>query len=138
MRKYNLFLDDERTPKCVTWIEIPDVEWKVVRSYKDFTETIKKEGLPQIVSLDHDLSNQHYQEFTRMVKESNTTGNEPKIRYNLFSEKTGYDAAKWLVDYCIDHDLDLPEYIVHTMNPVGWANIKSILDSYKKYRKNEW
>jgi hypothetical protein len=40
-------------------------------------------------------------------------------------EKTGYDCAKWLVEYCVEHGLKFPEYVVHSMNPVGKENILS-------------
>jgi hypothetical protein len=54
-----------------------------------------------------------------------------------FIEKTGYDCAKWLVEYCIEKDLDLPTYYIHSMNPAGGNNIKKFLDRYKKFRETE-
>ena len=44
------------------------------------------------------------------------------------------DCAKWLVNYCLDRNLDLPEYYIHTMNPIGAENIKSLFESYEKSR----
>lgn len=53
-----------------------------------------------------------------------------------FTEKTGYDCAKWFINYIIDIKLDLPKTIlIHSMNPVGSANIKSLFDSYIKSLK---
>ena len=53
-----------------------------------------------------------------------------------FKEKTGYDCAKWLINYCMDNQLELPETIlIHSMNPVGSLNIKSLFDSYYKSLK---
>jgi hypothetical protein len=50
-----------------------------------------------------------------------------------YEEKTGYHCAKWLIDYCIDNKLELPKTIlIHSMNPVGSRNIKSLFDSYFK------
>ena len=46
-------------------------------------------------------------------------------------EKTGYSCAKWLIDFCIDKDLPLPEYFCHSLNPGGKENILSILKNYK-------
>jgi hypothetical protein len=54
-----------------------------------------------------------------------------------FSEKTGYDCAKWLVNFCMDNNLKLPEYYVHSMNPVGRRNILGYLDNYVKFSKNQ-
>ncbi len=51
----------------------------------------------------------------------------------IFIEKTGYHCAKWLIDYCIDNKKELPhEIIVHSMNPYGSRNIKSLFDTYIK------
>jgi hypothetical protein len=47
-----------------------------------------------------------------------------------------YDCAKWLINYCIDNKKELPaEILIHSMNPVGSANIKSLFDSYYKFKK---
>lgn len=45
---------------------------------------------------------------------------------------TGYECAKYLVDFCINHDMPLPEYHIQSANPVGSANIDSYLKSYLK------
>lgn len=53
-----------------------------------------------------------------------------------FSEKTGYDCAKWLINYCVDNRKELPTTIlVHSMNPAGTQNIWSLFNSYWKYFK---
>ena len=51
-------------------------------------------------------------------------------------EKTGYDCAKWLVDYCMDNGLKLPEFEVHSMNPAGGENIRMYLENFKKHQEN--
>jgi len=48
-------------------------------------------------------------------------------------EKTGMDCAKWLVEYCLDSNLQLPEYTIQSANPVGKENITSLLENYKKH-----
>lgn len=45
---------------------------------------------------------------------------------------TGYECAKYLVDFCIEHNMDLPEYHIQSANQVGKANIDSYLKSYIK------
>lgn len=92
-------------------IRIPKTKgWDIVRSYDAFVEWIDKNGLPNKVSFDHDLGEE--------------------------GTKTGYDCAKWMVDYCIKNHLPyLPEYNIHSANPVGKANIESYLSSAKKIFK---
>jgi len=52
----------------------------------------------------------------------------------IINEKTGYDCAKWLINYCIDNKKELPATIlIHSMNPAGSLNIKSLFDTYNKY-----
>lgn len=111
---FNIFLDDERFPKNVTWVKLPLVEWVIVRSYNSFIQVIKQRGLPLRISFDHDLSD------------------FDKGRTKNFKERTGMDCAAWLVEYCMAHELDLPIYYVHTMNPIGKENIISLFESYKK------
>ena len=115
MRK--LFLDDLRQP--------PDFTWDVVRSYDQFITWIKLNGVPDIISFDHDLGQEHY-EFVDWS--GNAIGTE--IPYDKFTEKTGYDCAKWLVEQGL-----LPrKYQVHSMNIVGKKNIEFIMES--AYRNN--
>ena len=45
-------------------------------------------------------------------------------------EKTGYECAKWLVDYCIKNGLKCPDYYCHSMNPVGKDKIVGLLGSF--------
>jgi hypothetical protein len=100
--------------------------WKVVRSYNEFIKAIEENGLPTMVSFDHDLADEHYDPDLH----GSETYNE---LYDSFVEKTGYDCAKWLIDYCAENKLALPETIlVHSMNPAGTLNIKSIFNSYHK------
>ena len=119
---YNLFLDDIRFPKDVTWVELPLVKWTIVRNYKEFVYTIKINGLPNFVSFDHDLSSMHYTDVF----------NGSKLNYSAYTEKTGYECAKFLVEYCITNNLKFPNYTIHSMNPIGKQNIISYVESYKK------
>ncbi|HOS16038.1 MAG TPA: ATP-binding protein [Bacteroidales bacterium] len=119
---YNLFLDDIRIPNDITWVKLPSVSWTIVRSYNEFVECIKERGLPEIVAFDHDLSNEHYAVINTIL--SGTEENNDIIPYQTFTVKTGYDAAKWLVQYCLDFNLPFPEYYIHTLNPVGAKNIE--------------
>ena len=120
---YNLFLDDIRIPTHVTWVDIPkDQHYSLVRNYQEFVDLITLRGLPKFVCYDHDLSDCHYGDGL----------NDRGIDYDKYQEKTGYDCAKWLVDYCMKNGVKHPPYVVHSMNPVGKQNIISYVESYNK------
>ena len=106
-----LYLDDVRTPNTDGW--------EIVRTYEDFVNWVNENGLPDMVSFDHDLADVSY---------------DPKTTSQSFTyrEKTGYDAAKWLCEYCWTNGLPLPQWNVHSANPVGRDNINSILKSFEK------
>ena len=131
---YNLFLDDIRHPyDAFVYTKDPDfskLSWTVARSYDEFTKIIesnfKKDGsFPRLIAFDHDLSDEHYEHLTGTIP------------YDEMEEKTGMHCAKWLIDFCIDNKLPLPEYKVHSMNPAGGENIRSILANYKKYENDK-
>jgi hypothetical protein len=125
---YNVFLDDYRNPSDVTWVTLPSVNWMIIRSYDAFVDIITKKGrLPEFVAYDHDLADSHYNVFHSIDENGRLT-----IDYDKFNEKTGYDCAKWLVDYCMEKGIKHPPYTVHSMNPVGAKNIISYVESYNK------
>lgn len=117
MRK--LFLDDMRKP--------PDWTWDVVRNYQQFVRFITLNGVPDIISFDHDLGQEHYEVIDWDGKLHDHLNGQ--IPYDKFTEKTGYDCAKWLVEGNL-----LPKsYLVHSLNPVGAQNIKFVMDgAYKR------
>lgn len=127
MRK--LFLDDIRNPKdCANGL-VPShmnkiywgTDWFIVRSHNEFVDWITENGLPDFISFDHDLADIHYtMDFSKDITNQGT-------------EKTGYDSAKWLGEYCMDKKLNLPNFVVHSQNPVGKANINSYLTNLVKY-----
>jgi len=120
-KPYYIFLADERFPSQVKWTQIPDLPWTVVRTYGNFTALITVKGyLPEFISFDHDLSIEHYK---NLIKDES--------EYDKYSEKTGYDCAKWLVQYCLNSEQPLPKYTIHSLNPIGSQNIKWLLESYE-------
>ena len=125
---YKLFLDDIRMPIDVKWMQMPLGPWIIVRSHDEFVKHITKNGLPLYLSLDHDLADEHY-------RPSMYNPDKHYTQYytdGTFKEKTGYDCAKWLCDYCLDNNLNFPDYQVHSMNPVGVENIRGYIESFKK------
>lgn len=137
MTKTLLWLDDYRDPfnKKVDWLAYSpigrnvDVVW--VTTFQEFVDHIMIYGLPDGICFDHDLHDQHYRP-SMYAKDG---------RYNkyytdgTFTEKTGYDCAKWLVEYCMDNDKDVPPYGIQSANPVGRENIDKLLKSYTNFRR---
>jgi hypothetical protein len=91
----------------------------LVKSYEEFIRYISDNGLPSFISFDHDLS---YEDDGSNQSSENS------------NEKTGYDCAKWLINYCLDNELRFPDHYVHSMNSVGKENIDSVIVSYKKHK----
>lgn len=127
---YNLFLDDTRNPRDVYGYTFRHVyienEWMIVQNFDEFVHAIEINGIPNIVSFDHDLGLEHY---------NHQHDEDPrKLPYDQYTEKTGYDCAKWLIYYCIDNNLELPKTIlIHSMNVVGAGNIAALFNEYEKY-----
>lgn len=117
---YNIFLDDIRFPNTTKHVELPLYDWTIVRSYNAFVNIITERGLPKHIAFDHDLS---YDDQNKICG---------------FNEKTGYDCAKWLVEYCMRTNQELPDYGVHSMNYIGKQNIQCLLENYKnKLQKSD-
>ena len=102
-----LYLDDERTPKGEGFI--------IVRDFTMFVTHIALSGMPDYISFDHDIAS--YDE----------DGNE----------LTGMDAAKFVVNWCINNNIKCPDFNVHSANPVGADNINSLLTNFKKHQELE-
>ena len=85
-----------------------DHDWVVVRSFAAAVQYVQSHGFPEFVSFDHDL------------------GGGP----------TGHKFALWLIERDLDVG-DMPDnfdYYVHSQNPVGAANIRSVMDAYLKFK----
>ena len=112
--KYKLFLDDVRTVLGLSLYNYSPIykedNWKLARNFDEFKSIIIEFGMPSFISFDHDLGD---------------------IRKNHV-ERTGYDCAKWLVNYCMDNNIPFPEYKVHSDNTVGKDNITYYIENYKK------
>jgi hypothetical protein len=130
MKQYKLFLDDLRMPDQAGSDEIyKDNDWIIVRSYDEFVKCIDDNGAPELVSFDHDLGLEHI----RYYFENGGHDNPPDPDQAQFKEKTGKDCANYLTEYCTINGLPLPEYKVHSRNPVGKENIINFLESYKRH-----
>lgn len=124
-----LFLDDNRIPLQAYYLtgnkQYLAGDWHSVKNYNEFKEFIETHGLPKLISFDHDLADEHY----KIGAEEEFLG----FNYNKTTEKTGLSCAKWLCDYCQVRNLKFPDYLVHSANPAGAANIRSYIENYKKH-----
>lgn len=113
-----LWLDDERNPLEKNWLRYSPIQppyncvW--VKSYTEFVKWIAENDLPDAICFDHDLG-------------MDTEGDIQQV-------KTGYDCAKWLVEYCLDNHLRVPPYTIQSANPVGKENINGLLVSFASRR----
>lgn len=134
----NLFLDDFRVPYdkkdksianaylCTSprFEKFRTEQWIIVRTYQEFIDFIKTNGVPTFIAFDHDLADVHY---------IHSLSDDVKIDYDNYTEFTGYHCAKWLCDYCQDHGIKFPDYYVHSMNTTGKRNIITYIENYKKH-----
>lgn len=89
-----------------------DRNWTIARNAFQAKHLVTTNGVPDYISFDHDLG----------------------------EGETGYDFAKWLLEYLNDNDLTLPEnfdYNVHSANPVGAKNIAALMDFVKVHFHSE-
>lgn len=123
----------DSTPKLVE--TIPGYEpWVIVKSYEEFVEYIKLNGIPDYISMEHDLSVEHVVDFVK-----NQMNGIMAIEYDTFTEKTGYDCALWLCNYIEEEHakgnlIELKLVGVHSSNPAGSMNILHTINEYKAYK----
>jgi hypothetical protein len=85
----------------------PNFIW--VKNLDEFKKYIATNGMPDMVSLDHDI--------------------RPKNYYG--QHENGADVAQWLVNYCQTNNLKLPLSVAHSANRDGAQRINDILASYQ-------
>lgn len=111
-----IWLDDRRNPFQADWLKRYAAEYTYgdgevvwVKNYNEFIDEIITHGLPDKISFDHDLG----------------------------EGKSGMDCVKWLINWCMDKHEDLPEWSIHSSNPVGSENMDSMLTNYIKFKESE-
>jgi len=124
-----VFLDDIRKPiDCVDYmyyrilnnVPIYLEKWEIVRNYKEFIDLVSKnhESITHI-SFDHDLG----EDVAIQEREKGST--KKMAREVKKDQKNGYDCAKWMKKFYDDKGIDYPTIYIHSMNPVGFDNIKN-------------
>lgn len=105
---WQLFLDDIREPYYVYRdSEMPELHpdrWTVARSTEEAKALILAKGMPELMSLDHDLGGAD----TTMV------------------------FLNWLVREHWNGTTAIPKSRVHSANTVGATNIRAFMDSWRK------
>ncbi len=116
---YILYLDDYRKPADSYYYTHDEdylrTDWVIVRSHSEFKKHIKKNGLPSLVSFDHDLCADHYVTY--------------RFDYDNCTVPTGYHSAEWMANHCRKMNLPLPDYKCHSLNLKGKLNILKLLQS---------
>lgn len=123
---WNLFLDDIRD---VDYVKDDGREYVLARSVADAMVLIIQNGLPSHVAFDHDLGWDTLQPIEgSFLIAAPTQGKELP---------SGFDFAKWLVEFDINGFHDIPEtftWSIHSSNPVGAENINGLLTGYMKHK----
>jgi len=135
------FLDDIRFPKDA-WIYprrddkkqiisgkslekisgIPNGNWDIVRSYKEFVAYIEKNGIPDVISFDHDLSDEMMRYYHVVTSKTGI------INYDDITTKSGKHCAEYLIDKWNESGrIKTPTCYVHSANQWGAKNIKEVL-----------
>jgi hypothetical protein len=103
-----IFLDDIRIPSMShnvskgLGVDYSDKDkWVIVRDYFDFIDLVDKHfDKIDLISFDHDLA-----------------------CYKDGVEYTGKSAVDYVINYCLDHNKNFPDWYAHTDNTSGKRNI---------------
>lgn len=114
MRSMKIFLDDEREPGYLRWYlgydDVVDSEWTVVRTYKDFVDTVNANlNNIEAISFDHDIG---------------ANWNQTLQRHH-----NGLDAVTYIEELCYYKKLtNIPHMMAHSANPVGCQQINQTIN----------
>ena len=86
------------------WPADDGTEWVIARSSEDAIAAVESLGVPDFISFDHDLG-----------------GEDTSIKF-----------IWWMIDAHLDERIAsfTTQYYVHSQNPIGAANIRSLMDSF--------
>lgn len=109
---YAIFLDDERFPWDVTWVELPPVphgDFVLIRNQKVFEDVVSQLGIPDYISFDNDLGD---------------------------GMGEGIFCAQWMVDQVLDGKLAWNpnfQFTVHSKNNQAGPRITGLLNNFIKH-----
>ncbi len=104
-KPYRLFLDDKRMPLDVYKCTTPALR----REYKGHAWTTAKT----------------YNEFVYFIENYG-------VPTHISFDHDLHECAKWLCDYLVENNLPMPVYYIHSQNPVGADNIRSVLNCFER------
>ena len=110
-----IFLDDERIPEDVTWVDYKsNIDWIIVRNSIEFFTALDKIK-PDIISFDHDIQ---------------------EIAFSQSPvEITGLDILKRFAYNCIQNKQLLPICVFHTKNICGKENMYHFYKNAVKFQE---
>ena len=122
-----LFIDAKDEPRDV----LPNAKpWVLIRNYQEFVDYLENNPLPDFISFNHDLANEHTEDYLKQVMEQGYQ--EP--RYQDYKEKTGLDCAMYLIEMIQAKSLtELPSTACHSPNPIGARNIVTCISGFQKH-----
>lgn len=126
-----LFLDDIREPINAFEYTKDSIytreDWNVVRNYEEFMKWIADNGIPDIISFDHDLAPSHYTPIQLWTDyEKSKEWQEAQVH----TEKTGYDCVVEIVNISMNSRKTPPICLFHSQNPVGNDKMKKLWNHY--------
>ena len=137
--QYGLYLDDCRTVTenfiipANPYNPIDDfgdsgsarkLPWVIARTYEEFVQVLAERGIPAVVSFDHDLDEEHMQEYFR-VHENGLS----ELDYSRFTVKTGVDCIDALAEAVLARGERPPGIInLHTHNRYAIPVMKKRLE----------
>lgn len=141
-----LFIDDERQPKDVTWVQYESVDgFEVIRkaeTFVDFMQMVKAGNLPKVVSFDHDLQLGYTSEAE--VPECIIDYADHHEISNRW-EVTGKTMLEFMIDRLLDlvdageidaEDIKQIQVFFHTQNPVGRKNMEALWNGFITWLDN--
>ncbi len=114
-----IFLDDRINPYDIFQRDMDfdyyNNDWTIVRTYDDFINLIENNDNINIISFDHDLTNDHYRQ-------------ESNINYDNMTDKCGYHCLKYFLENKFNPNTKLK---IHSFNPEGKMNMKNLINEHK-------
>lgn len=128
-----LFLDDKRIPTDVYSYKenasfLYDLKWDIVRNYDEFSNYLTLNNIPDIVSFDHDLHEEHYtpSEYWDDYNESEAYQLKAKQNYEV---PTGETCALLLKNAFNKNGVEPLKLLFHSQNPVGVNWMKKVFEN---------
>jgi len=92
-------------------------QWEIVRNTDCFIQSILQLGLPDFISFG--TVNAGY-------------GDDTLVLNLNIRPSTVTDCARWLIDYCTEHNKKLPRFHCHSLNRIEIIEINHLLEPFSK------